>query len=316
MKEAHLWRARALQDDVFGRNVSSLGALVWLIWECIITGYNEYQHIWRGPMNRVKLLYLFSRYLAICAQVANTYIVFFPLSILPVPRDECQIWLIFLTVCACLLLAALDLVIMLRVYALYNRSLKLGLFLAFLLLIQAAVVTACTRITVPHVPFGPSCDALETPADVIYFMATVVFSQTVLLILTVRKRKVAFGQSPLIDLVVRDGAWVFVLIVSMFVAIIPYSFIVQVFKPHIIFVWPITLLSVTACRLILNMQKITVSPVAGQFSGQASTNTNIAFTSYIDFNDEGSPPSTLNSRARTPVNLDLQVITLDELGTS
>jgi len=209
--------------------------------------------------------------------------------------------LIFLTVCSCLLLAAVDLVIMLRVYALYNRSLKIALVLAFLLLIQGALVTACTCITVPRVPFGPSCDVLKTPPDVAYFMAAVVFSQTILLILTLRKRRVAFGQSPLVDLVVRDGAWVFVLVVSMFMITIPYSFVAQVSKPHVIFVWPITLLSITACRLIMNMQKVTVFPVAGQFSGQPSTNTDIAFTSYIDFQDEGSQLSSRASRVRTPI---------------
>ncbi|KAF8956548.1 hypothetical protein BDZ97DRAFT_187037 [Flammula alnicola] len=44
-------------------------------------------------------------------------------------------------------------------------------------------------------------------------MAGVVVTQTILLLLTITKRKVAFGESVVVHLVVRGGAWVFVLIV-------------------------------------------------------------------------------------------------------
>ncbi|KAF8900702.1 hypothetical protein CPB84DRAFT_1778704 [Gymnopilus junonius] len=290
MDETDLWRVSALGEEVFARNICSLAGLVWLIWEYVVTWHNEYRYIWGGSMNRVKYIYLFSRYFAIAAQVVNTCLVFFPLSRLPVGRRECEAWLLFMIVSACLLMLAVDIVIMLRVYALYNCSLRIALFLAFLLLGQIAVATTCTALTIPKTPFGPTCDVLKTPLDAAYIMAAAIFSQTVLLILTVRKRKVAFGQSPVVDLVVRDGAWVFALIVSMFVVIIPYLLVAQVAKPYVILVLPLSLLSIMACRLILNMQKVVVIPA--NYSGDGMTDTGIAFTSYIDFpEDESRIPS-------------------------
>jgi len=294
MDETDLWRVNALREEVFARNLCSLAALVWLIWEYVVTWHNEYRYIWGGSMNRVKYIYLFSRYFAIAAQVVNICLVFFPLSRLPVGRRECEAWLLFLIVSACLLMITVDVVIMLRVYALYNCSLRIALFLTFMLLGQIAVVTTCTPLTVPKAPFGPSCDVLKTPPDVAYFMVTVIASHTALLILTVRKRKVAFGQSPVVDLVVRDGAWVFVLVVSMFMVTIPYSLVSQVAKPYVMFVLPISLLSIIACRVILNMQEVVVIP--GNYSGDGTTDTGIAFTSYIDFPEDDSRAPSRASR--------------------
>ena len=45
------------------------------------------------------------------------------------------------------------------------------------------------------------------------FRASVIISHTVLLFMTIAKRKVAVGQSPVVELVVRDGTWAFVLVV-------------------------------------------------------------------------------------------------------
>jgi hypothetical protein len=98
-------------------------------------------------------------------------------------------WFIFLAVSDCLLMSAMDTVIMLRgghalicllrqvlndllylsVYALYNRSTKVALLLVSLLITQMTLVTVCTSRTLPKVPFNGNCD-LKTPHNVVYFM--------------------------------------------------------------------------------------------------------------------------------------------------
>ncbi|KAF8960806.1 hypothetical protein BDZ97DRAFT_1665344 [Flammula alnicola] len=265
--------------------ISSLfvvAAAVWLTWEYIITCRDEYQYIWRGSMNRVKALYMFARYFTLSVQWANTYIVFVPLSRVPVHRHGCMGWFLFLTISACFLLAAVDSLIMLRVYALYNCSPKMAAFLASLLVMQGMLVATCTSRTLHLVPFSETCNVLETPHEVIYIMAGVLLTQTILLVLTIAKRKIAFGESPIVHLVVRHGAWVFVLVVSMWVTIIPYSLFTQVSKPHIIFVWPIALMSIATCRLIINMQKIHIEMRSNRHSDSRLADTDIMFTSYIE----------------------------------
>lgn len=56
------------------------------------------------------------------------------------------------------------------VYALYNRDNKIGLALALLMVMQMGLVTSCTSRTIHIVPFGHTCDVLETPHQVVYLM--------------------------------------------------------------------------------------------------------------------------------------------------
>ncbi|KAF8191278.1 hypothetical protein BJ912DRAFT_295352 [Pholiota molesta] len=141
----------------------------------------------------------------------------------------------------------------------------------------------CTSRTLYLVPFSSTCDILETPHDVVYIMAAVIITQVVLLFLTVAKRRVASGASPVVHIVVHDGARVFVLIVSMWVTIVPYSLFIQVSKPHIIFVWPIVLMSIGTCRLIMHMQKLPLEVLARENyrNPGATDDASIILTSYI-----------------------------------
>ncbi|KAF8962284.1 hypothetical protein BDZ97DRAFT_1119698 [Flammula alnicola] len=270
-----------LHEDVFLRKVLCLAAAVWLVWEYMITCRDEYLYIWRGSMSRVKVLYMFARYFPLAVQWVNAYIVFVPLSRVPVPRHECMGWFLFLTISASVLLAAVDGLIMLRV-------------------MQEMLIAIYTSRPLHRLPFGETCNILETPREAAYIMAGVVVTQTILLLLTVAKKKVAFGESLVVHLVVRDGAWVFVLIVSLWVTIIPYSLFTQVAKPHIMLVWPITLLSIAICRVIINMQKIPVDMRANRHSNPGSTDMDIEFTSYIEMfeNSQISTASTHPSRTR------------------
>lgn len=270
------------QEDLFVRGVTSVGALAWLLWEHALTCRDEYHYIWRGPINHIKVLYILARYFALCAQISNTYLVFSSFSRIPVSRERCMAWFVFLALIDCLLMTAMDIVIMLRVYALYNRSTKVALLLVSLLLTQLTLVTTCVSRTLPKVPFDVNCDILKTPHDIVYFMASVIISHIVLLFMTIAKRKVALGQSPVVELVVRDGTWVFVLVVSLFVGVIPYSLFTQVSKLHVIFVGPITLLSIMPCRLIMNMQKVAVYPPSVVSSDSGTTSTDFSLTSFID----------------------------------
>ncbi|KAF9481753.1 hypothetical protein BDN70DRAFT_506282 [Pholiota conissans] len=235
---------RGLEEDVLVRNVICLSALVCLLWEYTLTFQDEYKYIWKGSMNRVKALYLFTRYSTLAIHIANIGVTFGPLSKVPVPRGACMGWFLMLTVGACLLLACIDILIMLRVYLLYGRNWVIGVFLAGLLLAQGMLVATCTSRTLHIVPFSDTCDVMETPSEVVYIMAGVIATHFILLFLTIAKRRTAFGESPIVHMVVQDGARVVVLIVSMWVTIVPYSLFIQVSKPHLIFVWPIVLMSI------------------------------------------------------------------------
>jgi hypothetical protein len=108
---------------------------------------------------------------------ANVYLVFGPLSITPVPRQQCLSWFIYLAASAVTLLIALDIVLMLRVHALYNRQKKVGALFAFLLVAQVVLVYICCRKSLPLVPFGSTCNVLDCPHQVV--ILTCVFSSNI-----------------------------------------------------------------------------------------------------------------------------------------
>ncbi|KAF9557767.1 hypothetical protein CPC08DRAFT_35854 [Agrocybe pediades] len=78
------------------RKQFALAMLSVLLYEYAVTCKDEYRHIWTKPFNAVLGVYLFSRYLALTAQVINTFLVVAgPLS-QPVTSDRtCPIWFAF-----------------------------------------------------------------------------------------------------------------------------------------------------------------------------------------------------------------------------
>ncbi|KAF8994698.1 hypothetical protein BDQ17DRAFT_1080759 [Cyathus striatus] len=103
---------------VFIRNVSSLSSLTVLVWEYLLTCGDEYQYIWI-PFTFVKAVYLFSRYIALISLIIN------------------NVFVLGLTALSCSMLAALDFILMLRVYVLYNRSWKVAAAFIGMLFVEA-----------------------------------------------------------------------------------------------------------------------------------------------------------------------------------
>ncbi|KAF8976416.1 hypothetical protein BDQ17DRAFT_1551202 [Cyathus striatus] len=270
---------------VFIRNVSSLSSLTVLVWEYLLTCGDEYQYIWIRPFTFVKAVYLFSRYIALISLIINNVFVLGRFSTLPVAREECQIMFQVLTALSCSMLAALDFILMLRVYVLYNRSWKVAAAFIGMLFVEAVLVSACSSHTVPVVPFDGACNVTKTPYDVIYFASSVVLTHCVLFFMTIARRKIGFGRTPIVQLIVRDGAWIFVLVISILSVNVPYSLYTEIARPHLVLGWPAVLLSTATCRLIINMQRL---PLNSDYS--------IQFTSVVDmsmdFHTDSQPGST------------------------
>ncbi|TFK23898.1 hypothetical protein FA15DRAFT_593431 [Coprinopsis marcescibilis] len=269
--------------DLFTRNASSLAALVLVICEYLRNFEDEVQYIWRWPLNRVKYIYLISRYISLGGLAANcAALLVGPLATPPHPVHYCRGWFSGLTFVSCFVLFAIDAVAMLRVYALYNRNARIGAFFASLLLTEATLVTTCTSTTVGIVPFTPICDVAKTPWQVLYFTCGVLATQLSLTFFTFKKRKAMAGQRqiPIIKLVFREGTWMSTLVFCIFMFIVPYSLITGTSKPHIVLIWPTSLLSNAVCRVILNMHRIP-SPGRSLRSPTIGTDADIQFTSFF-----------------------------------
>ncbi|KAF8954657.1 hypothetical protein BDZ97DRAFT_438528 [Flammula alnicola] len=245
-----------LVENLSLRKWSTLASLAVLSWEYILTSRDEFRHIWRRPTTGVKITYIFSRYFAIIVQSINFYLVSGPLWSVDIPDTVCKQWFMFLIIAACCLMAALDVILMLRIYALYLKDIRIAVLLVLLFCAQIAAEAVLSPRTILDVPFDCICDTTETHPNIIYFCIFVWVTHLPLGILTVAKRNLAQLGVPVARVVTRDGIWIVILVCSLFSAIIPYSFISQVSKAHVVFGWPISLLSITCCRMIMNMLKL------------------------------------------------------------
>ncbi|KAF9001124.1 hypothetical protein BDQ17DRAFT_1542889 [Cyathus striatus] len=270
-------------QSAYFRTISTLSALIVLLFEYVLNFQDEFRFVWRKPrITTIKVVYLISRYGAILTQIVNLVVARLVMDRIPVSKHLCKIWFIFHMTSATGFLFALDIVLMIRVYALYNCDPKVGTFLATLLITQAVLVSTFAWRS-GDIPLSISCN-ITTKQEILAPSVFVIGTHLLLLAMTMYKRKVVAEQSALLDLVVRDGTYMFVFVFSVFTATIPYSLVVDYAESHVMFVWPTTFFSVFACRLILNMRNLRTSfedtnqpPLSAE-----DTSVDFEFTSFFD----------------------------------
>ncbi|KAF9068421.1 hypothetical protein BDP27DRAFT_1327319 [Rhodocollybia butyracea] len=106
-----------------------------------LTMRGEVQYIWKKPLQItfVRCLFVLMRYLPIALHVINIVLASTGLdNAEQVPEQYCRIMMVFRILTFSTMLALLELILITRVYALYNRSRAIGTFLVLLLVLRIA----------------------------------------------------------------------------------------------------------------------------------------------------------------------------------
>jgi len=248
--------------DVELLQFASYGGLIFAACEIILTLKGEIKYIWTNPerFTIVRFLYLFSRYFALAAHITNSLLVTFvhhpPTH---TPERICRFLLIYRAVVAFVILGVLDIILMIRVYALYNRPISMALVFAFLLAFKAVSASVVTYMEVPRQRFSPSCLVITKAQPGLYFFVVgELVLQSVIIGLTLSRHiSAARGgwSTPLVSLVSRQGSMVFAAItVAMVGALV--SGLKRATASNMIFPVIIIIMSTSGCRLIINMQRL------------------------------------------------------------
>ncbi|KAJ6593570.1 hypothetical protein B0H19DRAFT_25476 [Mycena capillaripes] len=196
---------------------SSLGALTFLAYDICITLDDEVKFVWPKPWTRMKLCYLFIRYVPLFVQISTLFIASPELT--PhfnfTPHD-CFIWQVYQGVATVLLFAAVDYVLILRVSALYHNNATIRKFVLAAFILEIAGMCVGLGLSLPTIQFDEICLVTAiSPTLIVYAGATLLF-QTLLFGLTlakfVRAVRDGWGDTPLVGLVMRDGTWAFILL--------------------------------------------------------------------------------------------------------
>ncbi|KAF8986207.1 hypothetical protein BDQ17DRAFT_647807 [Cyathus striatus] len=243
--------------QAFARNCACLAGLISVIVDGILCAGKEYRYIWQQPWSRVKLLYLFSRYGAIVVQIVTCVMISSPSSLSD--PHICYNWILFQHISFSSLYFVFELVLMLRVYALYKKSAHIATIFTLVSLLEIAFFVYNTVSVAPRLVLDEKCIITEAPTDVIVFGLVLLQNQGIIVGLTLWRYRHAirdgWANIPVVKLVMRDGVWIFCAITAVLAATIPYSMFVENMG-HVFFSLLITTVSVFTCRPILNMQSL------------------------------------------------------------
>ncbi|KAJ7783255.1 hypothetical protein B0H16DRAFT_486287 [Mycena metata] len=269
------WPLRRMSSDPqldYDLHKTSIAALVFLVWENLITLDDEVAHIWSKPWNAwIKTVFLFLRYFPLAVQLCNRIISEMVEQHEHLDFSALRAWYISQVLVAHLAMTGVEIVMMARVYALFRNNPWIGHGFIFLWLAETLVVLLGLFLTLPDVHFEPALMITRAPHSFVYLAIAALLSQATILGLTlVRFLQGQWGGTSLGQLLIREGTIIyFIFFVSTMAAAI-YSARGLAFGMTE-YAWYLSIISTVGCRLILNMQRIPSSSRAtdSSFHGTA-----------------------------------------------
>jgi len=253
------------------RNYSFLSTLSLVWWEYLSTFDDEYELVWRRPINTIKCIFIFSRYTPLIVLTINIVLVFGPLSHPYVDTSICRAWFTCLYSSTFALYIAMEIFLIARVYALYRRDKSVAFYLCTLTTVEIVLGVRCIIIVFKDAVFrSHGCDGKGVPQEVFY-CGCALLSQFSLWYMTYARRNIIPGTVPVLRVVARDGFSAFVVLCALFGMTIPYSTVSEYSSAHIVFNWPLTLISIVTCRMIVNLQRINVTTANSADQNQTLT---------------------------------------------
>ncbi|KAH9935999.1 uncharacterized protein BXZ73DRAFT_100473 [Epithele typhae] len=270
-----------LTQSLCQHNQQALASAAWLVYDFLITLDDEVELVWKSPNTLPKCLYFVSRYVGLFGQV---YALLFT-SMWAEPPDLisasflgsnalppfCFAGLVLSFVFLGILLASVEIGMMIRVDALYNKShyIRIVMGLAFAanhipaLVLGGLSLRTLRTGTIPISTFidRPGCLAVVDPIYYKYAMLPTLVFETIMFGLNTWKciQHRPFYPSALIFLLWRDGSvYYFVMLANL--SILTLANFVPTFPiaPFVI-VWAFAVISFSGSHLLLNVRKAAVT---------------------------------------------------------
>ncbi|KAF8803240.1 hypothetical protein BYT27DRAFT_7244323 [Phlegmacium glaucopus] len=265
---------------------ASFGALAVQIFELANSFFDEVEYLRCSRFTFVKSLYLWSRYMPLIAQIVSLTLnhkTYQP----PLRVQLCVGTFVYHTIVGQLAFACINAILLIRVYALYHQSRRVKYLLGTAFLTTCAIQTGCNSWFISTLVKGKSCTPDTLPFAPLVTICAAAFSfQALILGMTLFKcivgRCYGLARTPLTSLLLREGVVVCFLISTLIVANIPQQGIRLLGSAsgfeNAALAWFVSLLSVTGCRLILDMRKLPISHPART----SDEDYGIEFTSILD----------------------------------
>jgi len=241
---------------------SEVASVAVLTWDVLIGLSDEVELVWKKQWTAAKGLYLLARYLPWLFQLALLAINSDGTTGLRFTTDQCEKWQVFQGVSLQVIVTTVDIVLIMRVYALYNRSRSLLIFMSLAFAAEIGYLIHNLVMVTPQLTFNDDCFVTSSPPlFIVYWIVSLSF-ETLLFVLTLIKFFLAvkdgWGRRPVMKGFMTDGTWAYALIfVTMVINSALYK---SVHTPlaGICFTWLLSVLSFAGSRLILNPRRRTL----------------------------------------------------------
>ncbi|KAF8898492.1 hypothetical protein BD779DRAFT_14059 [Infundibulicybe gibba] len=194
---------------------NGVGALAFTLHDQIAALEEEVEEIWKQPWSNLKLLYLFLRWLSFGSQTIAAAIYF---TLPPGPTanlSACRFLVLLQGIASQLLMVGVQVILILRVQALYHEAIFLRHFLRILFLCEIIVMIVIITLTLPEIQFGAYCTATSFPVKSAGFFLPPLVLDTLLFVLTMIKFYQAvrdgWGRESVMSRFLKDGIWAFAL---------------------------------------------------------------------------------------------------------
>ncbi|KAF9480743.1 hypothetical protein BDN70DRAFT_594111 [Pholiota conissans] len=240
----------------------SFGALAIQAWELFAHLTDEVEYLWKGRFNFIKALYFCSRYVSLAAQIVNQ-LLSYGIAIKLEKAGNCSTIFVFKSVIGHAALTMLEIILFIRVYALYKQSLKIKYILAIVYICAASLEIVGNGFVIRSIIQTGGCQSPSMDnGALILFGSGAGFYQIAIFAMSLYKLyDGGLSKTPLTTLMLRDGVIVFVLLTAMMLVLLTYDSLARnldlAFGKAFLSCF-ISVISISASSLILNMRKLAV----------------------------------------------------------
>ncbi|KAF4605571.1 hypothetical protein EYR40_004357 [Pleurotus pulmonarius] len=250
-------------------NYSAMAALAFTVWDIVVCFEDEVEQIWQSAWTRLKFLYIFLRYFSLVAQVIATILTLGLAAPLYPGRSVCLLLLSFQAISSQALMMGVQVLLVLRVIALFNRVRWLRSFLSALFLVEVVLMTVFFGISLRSMDYGIHCVITGFPITATGFLIPPILYESLLFVLTMIKfyqaLREGWGRQPVISRFMSHGIWAFG---APFVILTVNTLCMALLKGAIASVaysWIIAVPPFAGARLILSMSHLfSQQPSVGQ----------------------------------------------------
>jgi len=259
-----LSRVDARESDIWLNQTQTVSygdvaAVVMLTWDIITTMPDEVDHVWSKRWTHVKAMYLVSRYSPWVFQLALLTLSINGSTGLFFTEDQCRKWMIMQAAMLQAIVTTVDVILVIRVYAMYNKDRILISCLIVLSIGEVAALCYVLAEIAPKLGFSAECFVISSPRLFIAYWITSLTFESILFILILAKFYLAviqgWGHGRGMQQFIADGTWAYALIfATMLTNAIFYQYMHSPLA-GICFTWLLSVLSFAGSRLILNPRR-------------------------------------------------------------